>query len=107
MKQMWMEGIVNLDEEHVVISYGELDGTGTPVALLAAGPGRGYTVQFMLDPAQDDQQGQEMLEEVREELDFHLVELDEPDPWAYPRYHTVTTWNACGAVRWTLHKRNG
>jgi len=106
VEQMWAEGVVNPDDEHVVISYGELGDNCTPVALLAAGPGRGYTVQFMLKHPREHQEAQDMLEEVRGELDFHLVELDEPDPWAYPRYHGTTTWNACGSVRWALHKKN-
>jgi hypothetical protein len=106
VEQMWVEGVVNPDNEHVVISYGELGDKCTPIALLAAGPGRGYTVQFTLKPPQEDRQAQEMLEGVREELDFHLVELDEPDPWAYPRYHGITAWNACGSVHWALHKKS-
>ncbi len=107
MEQIWTEGVVNPDDEHVLISYGELGGQCTPIALLAAGPGRGYTVQFMLNPTGDDERGQEILDKVRGELDFHLVELDEPDPWAYPRYHSATAWNACGSVHWALHKKNG
>ena len=77
-----------------------------PLALLAAGPGRGYTVEFTLKPGREDQQGQEILEEIRKELDFHLVELDEPDPWAYARYHCNTVANALGSIRWALHKKH-
>lgn len=107
MKQMWLVGVVNPDDEHVVLSYGEFEREQTPVALVAAGPGRAYTVQFMLEPGQEDTRGRSMVDEVRGELDFHLVELDEPDPWAYPRYHGATAWNACGSVHWTLHRKNG
>ncbi len=106
VKQMWIEGLVNPDDEHVVISYREFDERSTPLALLAAGPGRGYTVEFTLKPGREDQQGQEILEEIREELDFHLVELDEPDPWAYARYHCNTVANALGSIRWALHKKH-
>jgi hypothetical protein len=47
-----------------------------------------------------------MPEEVRGELDFHLIGLDEPDPWAYPRYHCTAAWNAYDSVHWALHKKN-
>ncbi len=103
---MWTEGAVNPNDEHVVISYGELGGTWTPIARLAAGPGRGYTVQFVFEPGHEDQRARDMLQEVLWDLDFHLVELDEPDPWAYPRYHGETTWNVCGSVHWSLHRRD-
>ncbi|MFQ5848325.1 MAG: hypothetical protein ACE5IQ_11735 [Candidatus Methylomirabilales bacterium] len=106
MKQTWAEGPVNPYDEHIVISYGPFGERCTPVALLAAGPGRTYTVQFMLEPGREDQQAQAILREVREELDLHLVELDEPDPWAYPRYHCSTASNAYGPVHWALHERH-
>lgn len=107
MRQTWKEGLVNRDDEHVVISYAEPGEPGTPVALLAPGPGRDYTVQFILQPDAEDRQGQAMVDEVRGQLEFHLVELDEPDPWAYPRYHCYTASNAFGPVRWTLQKNTG
>ncbi len=104
MSRTWFEGVVNPDDEHIVISYGEFGEHRTPVALVAPGPGRTFTVQFMLKTDRQDEHGQRMLEEVRGELDFHPVELNEPDPCAYPLYHCSTATNAYGSVHWSLQK---
>ena len=104
LQSTWIEGVVDPDGEHIVISYGEVGEPRIPVALVGPGPGRSFTVQFMLKPDWKDDRVQMMLDEVRAELDFHLVELDEPDPWAYPRYHHRTAENACGSVHWSLRQ---
>ncbi|MFH0818047.1 MAG: hypothetical protein V1909_05450, partial [Candidatus Micrarchaeota archaeon] len=42
-----------------------------------------------------------MLADARYELDFYLVEKDEPDPWAYALYHCNTGANMFSRVHWS------
>ena len=42
----------------------------------------------------------EVVEAVRQEIDYYLVKLGERDPWAYAIYHTTTLSNALGDVHW-------
>jgi hypothetical protein len=37
---------------------------------------------------------------VRQELDFYLVQLEEPDPWRYAIYHCTTAANIYSSVHW-------
>jgi hypothetical protein len=36
------------------------------------------------------------------ELDFYLIELNEPDAWKYAMYHCWSTCNLYSRVRWDL-----
>ncbi len=107
VKRNWTEGVVNPDGEHIVISYGKDYGDLTPVARLAPGPGRSFTVQFTLKPDPADEKRQRILAEIRADLDFHLAELHEPDPWAYARYHCHTAANAFSVIRWAFFHCSG
>jgi hypothetical protein len=96
----WVEGAVDSSGEHIRLCFG---GEWEPVALLApTGEGR-YAAEFLLDPAVSDEAA-EAIREARRALDFYLVELDEPDPWAYAIYHCGTASNLYSPIHWEHHR---
>ena len=82
--------------EHIRLCFGD---AWTPVALVAPAGARNYTVEFLLDPA-SGRDAAEALHQVRRQLDFYLVELNERDPWAYAIYHCGTASNVYAPVHW-------
>jgi hypothetical protein len=102
-------GNVNRDDEHIELLYGDPNETKLtdfmPVALVTPGPGCGFTVEFTFLPDRLDEESLGILEAVKDELDFYLVEKAEPDPWAYAVYHCSTTANLYSTVHWTHHHK--
>lgn len=101
-KWRWAEGKVNSAEEHIQICYGnpqDSDWARFPkIALLSPPEEKKFTVQFLLDAK--GRKEQDMIREVRQELDFYLVEKKEENPWAYARYHCGTAANIYSRVHW-------
>lgn len=96
-----MEGVVNIDDDHMKLTYEEKP---DPVALIAPGEGSTFIVQFLeMDSKQDN--GKEMMRYVRRELDFYLVELREENPWAYAIYHCSTAANVYSKVHWGYYPK--
>ena len=92
-----VEGTVNTSTEHFEITC---EDDPSPVALIARGSGRFFTVQF--EEVDQSQTGAtNTREEVRKEIKYYLVELGEPDPWAYAIYHCGTMANAYSKVHWS------
>src|SRR4051812_4649469 len=85
----WSEGVVSREGEHIVLGYGEDD---VPAALLAPG-NSGFAVEFLTVD-------REVRRGVEREVDFYLVELDEPNPWAYAIYHCGTAASVYSVVHW-------
>ena len=100
-----VEGTVNTSAEHFEITY---EDAPLPVALIARDSGRFFTVQF--EEVNRSQTGATKIrsqtgatkirKEVRKEIKYYLVELGEPDPWAYAIYHCETMANAYSSVHW-------
>jgi hypothetical protein len=42
------------------------------------------------------------LADTRKELDFYLLDVGRPDPWAYAHYHCGTASNVYGKVHWGI-----
>lgn len=98
----WEEGQVNTKREHIVITYGDLGGDDPQdprrVALVAAPDGQVFRVQFLIDDAEETHA--EVRQDVIRELDYYLVKLRDPDPWAYAIYHCSTSSNVYSRVHW-------
>lgn len=94
----WVESLVDSEEEHIKITYGD---DAIPVALVAPRGKRAFMVQFVLraDPSPAEPY-QKILEETRDQLDFFLIEKGEENPWAYAIYHCSTASNFYSRVRW-------
>jgi len=96
-KWQWITGIVNDKDDHIKIWHAENENA---VALVAPGQDRSFVVQFLLADNPEDIQTCKIIEEVRKELDYFLVEKREENPWAYAKYHCNSGANMYSKVRW-------
>lgn len=125
-KWKWIEGVVDTSNEHVEIVYGPVNfeqvkiisgpsdyATKLPtVALVCPSKKeeRASIVQFLDIGEFSGSQKEKMLQDVKSELDFYLVEnaaaeenMGEGGPkrvWAYIRYHCTTASNIYSSVHW-------
>jgi hypothetical protein len=101
----WEEGSVDRTREHLAIVYGDVNTQDPkewiPVALVSAPKGTTFSVQFLIESSEG--KNREVLDEVRRELDFYLVEKGEPDPWDYAKHHCGTGANVYSNVHWSYH----
>jgi hypothetical protein len=101
-KSAWKcsEGVVNQKYEHIQIRYND---NPDPVALIAQGKKRSFVVQFIPQSNPESTQAKKILEEVRKELDFFLVEKGEERPWGYALYHCRSAVNIYSKVHWSYY----
>lgn len=106
----WEGGAVDKTLEHLEITYGDINVTmdykkWVPIALVSAPSDNRFSVQFLIEANSPEKQ--KMVDVVRKELDFYLVELLEegrPDPWSYAQYHCGTSSNVYSDVHWSYYK---
>ena len=101
-----VEGIIDTNEEYIKIKYGAIDGDDfEPIALVAPGNNKTFTVQYLLQSEPKNEDDQKMLDAVRKELNFYFLELKEKDPWAYACYHCTTAANLYSDVHWHYYPK--
>ncbi len=71
-----------------------------PVARLAPAKGHVFVVQFIYKGDPNAAKTKNILNAVKKELDFYLIELGEEDPWAYAKYHCSTAADLYSTVHW-------
>ena len=96
----WVEGRVDRGAEHVSVSYGE---SGKAVALVSQRASKEFTVQFLLKPRRSDARAGRILDEVRRELTFYLLDVVGPDSWPFVQYHCESPANRRSMVHWRWH----
>lgn len=87
----WREGTVGDSVEALVLTHRE---STTTVAVVGPADDRVFPVRFLTEDP-------DLLREARRELTYYLVELGEPDPWAYARYHCSTMSNIYARIAWS------
>jgi hypothetical protein len=101
----WQTGPVDRRGEHLAISYGHMatedPATFPMVARISAPLQHTFTVQFLLEP--EDARTVEILEAVKKELDYYLLFIGQPNPWAYAKYHCSTASNSYSDVHWLYY----
>ena len=99
----WIEGKVAADEEHIEIRYGNAEDSDwehwQKIALVGPPKEEEFTVQFLM--AVNGTREQDMINKVKRELDFYLVDKQEKNPWAYAHYHCGTAANLYSNVHWS------
>jgi hypothetical protein len=98
----WFEGSVNTDNEHIKITYGDNEEI---IAIVEPVSKRDFKVQFLVDLDTKDDHTQKILEDIRQELDFYLVDKREVKPWEYMIYHCTTAANIYSKVHWGYHPK--
>ena len=100
----WQDGAVDPRRDYLELRYGaqETD-PGEWVAGARVGPptGRVFPVQWLIDPKDPENRG--LVQAIREDLDFYLLEVGGRDPWLYAQYHCGTMANWYGFVHWDNH----
>jgi ribosomal protein S18 acetylase RimI-like enzyme len=100
----WVAGKVNTAEEHIQISYGKEKDANCKqlpkIAFLSPPKEKNFTLQFLLTAKGPKEQ--DMIREVRRELNYYLVEKREENPWAYAKYHCRTAANLYSKVHWSF-----
>ena len=98
----WVEGVVNRQADYVSVSYGE---GRNAVALIAPHATRGFRVQFLLKARHTNPRTSRILDEVRRELAFYLLEVVGPDSWPFVQYHCDSPANRRSLVHWAWHPK--
>ncbi len=98
----WVEGVVDRKADHVSLTYGE---SQRAMALAAPDGRHGFTVQFLQKARRTEERRIKILDEVRRELTFYLLDVVGPDSWAFVQYHCDTPANRCSLVHWTWHPK--
>ncbi len=99
----WRAGIVDINNEHIKLFH---EKKKDPIALVAPDNEKGFMVQFLLFPNPKDKETSEILESVKKELTFYLVDKKEENPWAYVVHHCGTGANFYSKVHWKWHPKD-
>ena len=100
----WITGSVNDSDEHIEIRFGNIEHSEwdqwKPIACVSAPKDRTFAVKFLI--AAEMPSDIEMINAVKEELDFYLIDKGGDNPWAYALYHCGTAANAYSMVHWSF-----
>ena len=91
-----VEGRVDSAAEHFVIEYGD---ESALIARVGQGAEKTFVIEYQPNPPLKDDI-QEATTAVRHEIEFYLLKVGGPDPWAYAKYHCGTMANAYSKVNW-------
>jgi hypothetical protein len=101
----WEDGVVDDRKEHIELRHGDAAHTPyadwLPIARIGKPKQHRFPVQWLVTP--DSTESRAKLVDARRELDFYLVEKDEPDPWAYACYHCNTGANMYSRIHWSYY----
>jgi hypothetical protein len=105
-KWRWQVEPVDRAREHielrVALDKAVSQNEWTIVALVAPPISQVFSVEFLLSEAEPG--NRELLDKVRSQLQFYLIDKQEANPWAYARYHCGTASNIYSEVHWSWHK---
>ncbi len=94
-KWRWKDDAVDPTHEHIELRYGNASNSDyedwIPIAIIGKPRMEVFPVQWLVNA--DSEAKTKMIAEARDELNFYLVELSEPNPWAYAVYHCSTAAN--------------
>ena len=99
----WVEGQVDPWSEHIELHYGDAatleHESWCPVALIGKPKNNIFPVTWIADIENPEEIP--MIDAARKELDFYLLEVGGPDPWAYACYHCTTCANMYSQIHWS------
>jgi len=99
----WEEGVADEQKEHLELRYGNADSTPYEnwvlIGRIAKPKHHVFVVEWLIN--QDSPETKTILADARKELDFYLVEKNEPVPWDYAIYHCGTGANMYSRIHWS------
>lgn len=102
----WHEGQVDRTHAHLKIRYVpdiEDPETGYLVAVVSTAPNdRSFVVEFLPQSLPATLAPGPIIDEVKREIDFFLIEKREKDPMKYLLYHCTTASNLYSQVQWSV-----
>jgi len=104
----WQEGRVDQTQSHLKILYvPDIEHEGPSFVIAAISPPEQYVFRVELFPATlpAEMDPLPIMEGVKRELDYFLIELREVDPWKYAKYHCNSTSNVYSHFQWALANR--
>lgn len=94
----WEESQVDRTADHLTLAHDHWDDL---VAVVGLPNEEGcFPVEFLVRAAPSDEQLRRVIDDVKRELDFYLLDVGRPDPWAYAHYHCGTMANVYSKVHW-------
>ncbi len=93
MTSEWHRGQIDKAREHIELLWAK---DGGLICKLQPETNNSFIVEF------EDGINKRRTKEAENELNFYLIELNEPDPWKYAKYHCGSTCNWYSSVRWVL-----
>lgn len=99
-ERQWLEGKVDAKKEHIKVGYGGFDKPFVTIAMVAPKEEESFVVEFVVKRADLDPKKKQIYDKVLRQLDYFLVELNDPNPWTYAIYHCGSTANAYSNIRW-------
>lgn len=97
----WREGTPDRTGLHFVLTH---EKTGDkPIAVVGPTSDSTFPVALSRLEELEPEVRDSVLTDVRRELDFYLLEVGDPNPWAYVLYHCRTSANLYSRVHWSAH----
>ena len=97
-KYRWRRGTVDPNSEHMELTCGD---KYIPVARIAPPVDQTFTVEILID--EERTFNKPIIKLARADLNRHLVENDEPDPWKYVKHYSTTSSNRFSQVNWSYY----
>jgi len=100
-KYCWQEKPVDQNQEHIKLFYKD---SNVCVALVSPPIKYVFGVEFLVEKGSNN--SNQIINTLKKEIDFYLVEKREPNPWEYAKYHCSTSSNLYSEIHWSFHPEN-
>ena len=93
MTSEWHRGQIDRASEHIELLWAKDESV---ICRVQPESNNRFIVEF------EDGVNKRRIKAAEKELNFYLIELNEPDPWKYAKYHCSTAANLYFNIRWIL-----
>ena len=93
-------GIVNIKEDHIKIC----EDINEPLALVCQGDNQEFIVQYLIDGLENEK-NKKLLDDIKSELQFYLIDKGEKDPWKYAIYYCGSSANIYSNIHWGYYPK--
>ena len=104
----WQEGRVDQQLTHLEIYYVldlQHEGPSFLIAAIAPPKNHVFVVELLSENLPVEMECGSIIDGLKREINFYLIEISEPDPWKYARYHCTTASNFHSHFQWAVSDR--